>query len=55
MLDAGVRHLPVYDDEGIAGMVSMRDLVEVLVVAVEADGVVELPSGARVVLRARES
>ncbi|MBB6174886.1 CBS domain-containing protein [Nocardiopsis mwathae] len=27
MLDAGIRHLPVVDDERMVGMVSMRDLL----------------------------
>jgi CBS domain-containing protein len=29
MLDAGVRHLPVVGDEGVVGMVSIRDLLAV--------------------------
>ena len=54
MRDAGVRHLPVLDDEGrIAGMVSIRDALDVLVQACAADlDVVVVPSGTRVVVRA---
>ena len=54
MRDAGVRHLPVLDDEGrIAGMVSIRDALDVLVQACAADSdVVVVPSGTRVVVRA---
>ena len=29
MLDAGVRHLPVTDDHGLVGMVSIRDLLAI--------------------------
>jgi CBS domain-containing protein len=54
MRDAGVRHLPVLDDEGrIAGMVSIRDALDVLVQACADDSdVVVVPSGTRVVVRA---
>ena len=54
MRDAGVRHLPVLDDEGrIAGMVSMRDALDVLVQAFVADAnVVVVPCGTRVVVQA---
>lgn len=33
MVEAQVRHLPVVDEDKIAGMVSMRDLLEVLLAA----------------------
>jgi len=55
MLDAGVRHVPLFDDDGIAGMVSVRDVLDVLVSALEGEDVVELTPGVRVVLRSRES
>lgn len=52
MLEAEVRHLPVVDGADIAGVVSMRDLIEVLAeVAAHEEDVVVVPSGTRVVVR----
>ena len=51
MRDAGVRHLPVVDPEGLAGVVSMRDLFGVLVEHATGSDVVVVPSGTRVVVR----
>jgi CBS domain-containing protein len=52
MIEAQVRHVPVIDDDTIAGFVSMRDLFEVLVdVAAHEEDVVVVPSGTRVVVR----
>jgi CBS domain-containing protein len=52
MVQARVRHLPVIDEDKIAGFVSMRDLFEVLLdVASHEEDVVVVPSGTRVVLR----
>ena len=52
MVDAQVRHLPVVEDDKIAGFVSMRDLFEVLLeVAAHEEDVVVVPSGTRVVVR----
>jgi CBS domain-containing protein len=50
MVEADVRHLPVLDGRLIAGLVSVRDVVEVLAAAVENDNVVVVPSGTRVVV-----
>jgi CBS domain-containing protein len=53
MRDAGVRHLPVLDDGRIAGMVSMRDALDVLVQAYASDSnVIVVPAGARLVVQA---
>jgi CBS domain-containing protein len=53
MREAQVRHLPVVEDGMIAGIVSIRDLFEVLLDgAAEEPAVVYVPSGARVVVRA---
>ena len=52
MVDAQIRHLPVVEDDKIAGFVSMRDLFEVLIdVASHEEDVVVVPSGTRVVVR----
>lgn len=52
MVEAQVRHLPVIDEDRIAGFVSMRDLFEVLLdVASHEEDVVVVPSGTRVVVR----
>jgi CBS domain-containing protein len=48
-----VRHLPVVEDGTIAGIVSMRDLFNVLIDgAADEPDVVFVPSGTRVVVRA---
>ena len=53
MRDAGVRHLPVLDEGRIAGMVSIRDALDVLVQAYASDSnVIVVPSGTRVVVQA---
>lgn len=53
MRDAGVRHLPVLDEGRIAGMVSMRDVLDVLAQAYANDSnVIVVPSGTRVVVQA---
>jgi CBS domain-containing protein len=52
MREAEVRHLPVLEEDRIAGFVSMRDLFEVLLDAASEEGdVVVVPSGTRVVVR----
>ena len=52
MVEAQVRHLPVIEEDKIAGFVSMRDLFEVLIdVASHEEDVVVVPSGTRVVVR----
>jgi CBS domain-containing protein len=52
MAEAQVRHLPVIEDDKIAGFVSMRDLFGVLLdVAAHEEDVVVVPSGTRVVVR----
>ena len=51
MRDAGVRHLPVVDADGIAGVLSMRDLFDVLVEHASEADVVVVSSGTRVVVR----
>jgi CBS domain-containing protein len=52
MVEAEVRHLPVVDEEKIAGFVSMRDIFAVLLdVASHEEDVVVVPSGTRVVVR----
>jgi CBS domain-containing protein len=54
MRDAGVRHLPVFEDGRIAGVVSMRDLFGVLLDAcADQSDVVVVPSGTRIVVRAQ--
>ena len=50
MAEADVRHLPVVDGHLVAGLVSVRDLVDVLAVAVADERVVVVPSGTRVVV-----
>jgi CBS domain-containing protein len=52
MVDADVRHLPVMQDNLIAGVVSVRDVVAVLAAAV-TDDVLVVPSGTRIVVTAR--
>jgi len=51
MVEADVRHLPVLQGHLIAGIVSIRDLVPVLLAGIETDEVVVVPSGTRVVVR----
>jgi len=52
MVEASIRHLPVIDEDNIAGFVSMRDIFEVLLdVASHEEDVVVVPSGTRVVVR----
>ena len=52
MLEAEIRHLPVVDEDKIAGFVSMRDIFAVLLdVASHEEDVVVVPSGTRVVVR----
>ncbi len=52
MVEAEVRHLPVIEDNKIAGFVSMRDIFAVLIdVASHEEDVVVVPSGTRVVVR----
>ena len=51
MVEADVRHLPVLQGRLIAGMVSIRDLVPVLLAGIDTDEVVVVPSGTRVVVR----
>jgi CBS domain-containing protein len=52
MVEAQVRHLPVVEEDRVAGFVSMRDLFEVLLeVASHEEDVVVVPSGTRVVVR----
>ncbi|QIK74907.1 CBS domain-containing protein [Nocardioides piscis] len=52
MLEAEIRHLPVIEEDKIAGFVSMRDIFEVLLdVASHEEDVVVVPSGTRVVVR----
>jgi CBS domain-containing protein len=53
MVEADVRHLPVMQGNLIAGVVSVRDVVAVLAVAVSDEDVVVVPSGTRVVVAAR--
>jgi CBS domain-containing protein len=50
MSEAGVRHLPVLQGKLLAGMVSMRDLFDVLLEVAGEDDVVVVPSGTRVVV-----
>jgi CBS domain-containing protein len=52
MIEAEIRHVPVIDGDRIAGVVSMRDIFEVLVdVASYEHDVVVVPSGTRVLVR----
>lgn len=51
MSEAGVRHIPVLSGSLIAGMLSMRDLFDVLLAASGQDEVVEVPNDTRVVVR----
>jgi CBS domain-containing protein len=52
MREAQVRHLPVVEDGLIAGIVSIRDLFDVLIDGASDEGeIVFVPSGARVVVR----
>ena len=51
MVDADVRHLPVLQGQLIAGMVSIRDVVPVLLDGVSDDDIVVVPSGTRLVVR----
>ena len=52
MIEAEIRHMPVVEEDKIAGFVSMRDIFEVLVdVASHEEDVVVVPSGTRVVVR----
>jgi CBS domain-containing protein len=52
MVEAQIRHLPVIEEDKIAGFVSMRDIFEVLIdVASHEEDVVVVPSGTRVVVR----
>jgi|EndMetStandDraft_8_1072994.scaffolds.fasta_scaffold17112_3 CBS domain-containing protein len=51
MREADVRHLPVLQDNLLAGMVSIRDLFGVLLDVAGEDDVVVVPSGTRVVVR----
>jgi CBS domain-containing protein len=52
MLTAGVRHLPVLDDDLVAGVVSVRDVLAVLAHAASEDGdVLVVDSGTRIVVR----
>jgi CBS domain-containing protein len=50
MVDADVRHLPVLDGRLIAGVLSMRDVLRILVDRAEHEDVVVVPSGTRVVV-----
>jgi CBS domain-containing protein len=52
MLAAGVRHLPVQEDELVAGVVSVRDVLAVLTDAAAEEGdVLVVDSGTRIVVR----
>jgi CBS domain-containing protein len=52
MVEADVRHLPVLQGRLIAGIVSIRDVVPVLLEGLDRDeDVVVVPSGTRVVVR----
>jgi CBS domain-containing protein len=52
MAEAQIRHMPVIEEDKIAGFVSMRDIFEVLIdVASHEEDVVVVPSGTRVVVR----
>jgi CBS domain-containing protein len=53
MRDAQIRHLPVVDNGLIAGIVSIRDLFNVLIDgAADEPDIVYVSSGARVIVRA---
>ena len=49
MVEADVRHLPVMEERLIAGVVSVRDVLDALVRAVDSD-VLVVPSGTRIVV-----
>lgn len=49
MMDAEIRHLPVLNDNLLAGVLSLRDVVASLVAAVDGDTLV-VPSGTRIVV-----
>jgi CBS domain-containing protein len=52
MREAQVRHLPVVEGSLIAGIVSIRDVLDVLIDGADDDAeIVFVPSGARVVVR----
>ena len=52
MVEAEIRHMPIIEEDRIAGFVSMRDIFEVLLdVASHEEDVVVVPSGTRVVVR----
>ena len=51
MAEADVRHLPVLDDQLIAGLVSIRDVVPVLANGAGECDVVVVPSGTRIIVR----
>lgn len=52
MLTAGVRHLPVQEEDLVAGVVSVRDVLAVLADAATEDGdVLVVDSGTRIVVR----
>jgi CBS domain-containing protein len=53
MADADVRHLPVMQDNLIAGVVSVRDVIAVLADAVTHDEVLVVPSGTHVMVTER--
>ncbi len=53
MAEADVRHLPVVRGRLLAGMVSIRDVVPVLVDGIGNEDVVVVPSGTRVVVTGR--
>ena len=50
MAQANVRHLPVLEGNLLAGVVSMRDVVSVLVDAISDEDVVVVPPGTRVIV-----
>ena len=50
MAQAGVRHLPVLEGNLLAGVVSTRDVMTVLVDAISDEDVVVVPSGTRVIV-----
>ena len=50
MAQANVRHLPVLEGNLLAGVVSLRDVVTVLVEAISAEDVVVVAPGTRVIV-----
>ena len=50
MAQANVRHLPVLEGNLLAGVVSMRDVIAVLVDAISDEDVVVVPPGTRVIV-----